>query len=34
MNYVIIDSDDGLSPEQRQASIQSRAETSISFQNI
>ena len=31
MNYVNIDLDNGLSPEQRQASIQSRAET---FQNI
>ena len=34
MNYVNIDLDNGLSPEQRQASIQSRAETSITFQNI
>ena len=34
MNYVSIDLDNGLSPEQRQASIQSRAETSITFQNI
>ena len=32
--YVNIDLDNGLSPEQRQASIQSRAETSITFQNI
>ena len=34
MNYVNIDLDNGLSPEQRQASIQSRAETPITFQNI
>ena len=34
MNYVNIDLDNGLSPEQHQASIQSRAETSITFQNI
>ena len=34
MNYVNIDLDNGLSPEQRQASIQSCAETSITFQNI
>ena len=34
MNYVNIDLDNGLSPEQPQASIQSRAETSITFQNI
>ena len=34
MNYVNIDLDNGLSPEQRQASIQSRDETSIIFQNI
>ena len=34
MNYVNIDLDNGLSPEQRQASTQSRAETSIIFQNI
>ena len=34
MNYVDIDLDNGLSPEQRQASIQSRAEASITFQNI
>ena len=33
-NYVNIDLDNGLSPEQCQASIQSRAETSITFQNI
>ena len=32
--HVNIDLDNGLSPEQRQASIQSRAETSITFQNI
>ena len=34
MNYVNIDLDNGLSPKQRQASIQSRAETSIISQNI
>ena len=34
MNYVNIDLDNGLSPEQRQASVQSRAETSITIQNI
>ena len=34
MNYVNIDLDNGLSPEQRQDSIQSRAESSITFQNI
>ena len=34
MNYVNIDLDIGLSPEQRQVSVQSRAETSITFQNI
>ena len=34
MNYVNIDLDNGLSPEQRQASIQSRAETSITFQTF
>ena len=34
VSYVNIDLDNGLSPEQRQASIQSRAETSITFQNI
>ena len=34
MNYVNTDLDNGLSPEQRQASNQSRAETSITFQNI
>ena len=34
MNYINIDLDSGLSPEQRQASIQSHAETSIIFQNI
>ena len=34
MNSVNIDLDNGLSPEQFQASIQSRAETSIIFQNI
>ena len=34
MNYVNIDLDNGLSPEQRQASVQARAETSITFQNI
>ena len=34
MNYVNIDLDNGLSPEQRQASIQSRAEISITFQSI
>ena len=34
MNYVNIGLDSGLSPEQRQASVQSRAETSITFQNI
>ena len=34
MNYVTIDLDNDLSPEQRQASIQFRAETSITFQNI
>ena len=34
MNYVNIDLDNGLSHEQRQANIQSRAETSITFQNI
>ena len=34
MNYINIDLDNGLSPEQRQAIIQSRAETSITFQNI
>ena len=33
MNYVNIDLDNGLSPEQRQAIIQSRAKTSITFQN-
>ena len=34
MNYVNIDLDNGLPPEQRQGSIQSYAETSIIFQNI
>ena len=34
MNCVNIDLDNGLLPEQLQASIQSRAETSITFQNI
>ena len=34
MNYVNIDLDNDMSPEQRQASIQSRAETSITFQNF
>ena len=34
MNYVNIDLDNGLSPEQRQASVQSRAENSITIQNI
>ena len=34
MKYVNIDLDNGLSPEQRKASVQSRAETSITFQNI
>ena len=32
MNYVNIDLDNGLSPEQRQASILSRVATSITFQ--
>ena len=32
MNYVNIDLDNGLSPEQRQDSIQSRVESSITFQ--
>ena len=33
MNYVNIGLENGLSPEQRQAIIQLRAETSITFQN-
>ena len=34
MNYVNIDLDNGLSPEERQASVQSRAETSITLKHL
>ena len=34
MNCVNIDLDNGLSPEKRQASIESHAEISITFQDI